>query len=243
MSDLAIDRDYRRGDRGAKVRLIQEWLTLNDVAVVPDGKFGAATEAAVLAFQKRRRLTTNGVVATRTFEALIEPMKRVLVDVPRKANLGATVVAFAKQHLKAHPREVGGENEGPWVRLYMNGNEGAQFPWCAGFACFVLRQACARQGVGIPITPSVSCDSLAASAQRNGLFVREASADHTLVKPGSLFLNRRTPADWTHVGIVTSASAEFFSTIEGNTNDQGSREGFEVCARTRGYVSKDFIVF
>src|SRR5262245_35770687 len=109
MSDLAIDRDYRRGDRGAKVRLIQEWLTLNDVAVVPDGKFGAATEAAVQTFQRRKKLATTGVVTTPTFAALVEPMQSVLVDVQRKPSLGATIVAYAKQHLKAHPREVGGE--------------------------------------------------------------------------------------------------------------------------------------
>jgi hypothetical protein len=243
MSELELDRDYRRGDRGAKVRLVQEWLTLNDVAVVPDGKFGAATEAAVIAFQKKRKLAPTGVATTKTFEALVEPMKAALVDIPKKGNLGATVVAYAKQHLKSQPREVGGENEGPWVRLYMNGNEGAQFPWCAGFACFVLRQACAAHGIGTPITPSVSCDSLAASAKLNGLFVRETEADPARIKAGSLFLNRRTPEDWTHVGIVTAATPEFFSTVEGNTNDQGSREGFEVCARTRGYASKDFVVF
>ena len=32
------------------------------------------------------------------------------------------------------------------------------------------------------------------------------------------------------------------STIEGNTNDTGSREGVEVCARTRSYAGKDFII-
>jgi hypothetical protein len=242
MSELTLDRDYRRGDRGAKVRLIQEWLTLNDVAVVSDGKFGAATEAAIIAFQRKRRLTATGVATPQMFQLLVEPMKAALVPIPSKSNLGATVVAYAKQHLKSHPREVGGENKGPWVRLYMNGNEGAEFPWCAGFACFVLRQACGAHGVGLPITPSVSCDSLAASAKNNRLFVREADADQSVVKPGSLFLNRRTPEDWTHVGIVTSASPEFFATVEGNTNDEGSREGFEVCARTRGYASKDFVV-
>jgi hypothetical protein len=32
------------------------------------------------------------------------------------------------------------------------------------------------------------------------------------------------------------------STIEGNTNDEGSREGHEVCARTRGYDGEDFVL-
>jgi hypothetical protein len=32
-----------------------------------------------------------------------------------------------------------------------------------------------------------------------------------------------------------------FDTIEGNTNDDGNREGFEVCARSRGFAKKDVI--
>ena len=60
--------------------------------------------------------------------------------------------------------------------------------------------------------------------------------------PGSVFLVRRTPLDWVHTGIIVAASPESFQTIEGNTNDTGSREGYEVCARVRGYAGKDFVL-
>ena len=53
---------------------------------------------------------------------------------------------------------------------------------------------------------------------------------------------RRTSTDWTHTGLVTAFGDELFHTVEGNTNDEGSREGYEVCARMRGYGSKDFIM-
>jgi hypothetical protein len=33
-----------------------------------------------------------------------------------------------------------------------------------------------------------------------------------------------------------------FETIEGNTNDDGSREGYEVCRRFRSYQKTDFIL-
>ncbi len=59
--------------------------------------------------------------------------------------------------------------------------------------------------------------------------------------PGTVFLNRRVSSDWTHTGFVVEARGETFATIEGNTNDEGSREGYEVCARTRGYAKKDFV--
>jgi hypothetical protein len=53
---------------------------------------------------------------------------------------------------------------------------------------------------------------------------------------------QKSPTDWQHVGIVTSAEKDAFHTIEGNTNDEGSREGFEVCERVRGYDKKDFLI-
>ena len=46
-----------------------------------------------------------------------------------------------------------------------------------------------------------------------------------------------------HTGIIASAGPDTLQTIEGNTNDDGSAEGYEVCARTRGYTNMDFIVF
>jgi hypothetical protein len=45
-----------------------------------------------------------------------------------------------------------------------------------------------------------------------------------------------------HTGIVLEANNDFYHTIEGNTNDEGSREGYEVCKRIRGYKKKDFIL-
>ena len=241
MRDLTLDRSLRRDDKGEKVRLVQEWLSLHGFGVVPDGGFGPATEAAVRAFQRKRGLVDDGVVGPKTFDGLVAPMRGVLEPLKPMGTLGATVVAYAKRHLLAKPREVGGENCGPWVRLYMAGKEGKEFAWCAGFACFLLKQACDAYGASMPIKASVSCDSLAASAREKKVFVPGGSVITGSITAGSFFLNRRSPSDWTHVGIVLQATPESFSTIEGNTNDEGSREGYEVCARTRGYDQKDFI--
>jgi hypothetical protein len=43
------------------------------------------------------------------------------------------------------------------------------------------------------------------------------------------------------VGIVAAARPDAFHTIEGNTNDAGDRDGYEACARVRGYDRKDFV--
>ena len=59
------------------------------------------------------------------------------------------------------PSDVGGENRGPWVRLYMDGRDGKEWLWCAGFVCFILRQACAALDQPLPFPGTVSCDVLA----------------------------------------------------------------------------------
>jgi hypothetical protein len=244
MSDLDLDKDYKKGMKGKKVRLIQEWLCLHGHHIVIDGDFGDATDAAVRQFQKEKKLTPDGTVGDKTFEKLVLPTTKALEEIsPGKKGLGQMVVAYAEQHLKQHPLEVGGQNRGPWVRLYMQGSEGNDWPWCAGFVSFILKQACKSLNVPPPIQTSFSCDSLAFSAKEKGLFLKESEAKKKdAIAPGSFFLDRRTPTDWVHTGIVFSAEDDVFHTIEGNTNDDGDREGYEVCRRIRNYAGKDFIL-
>jgi len=244
LQDLILDKSYKKGNKGKKVKLIQEWFCLHGFNICIDGDFGPATEYAVKEFQRRKGLEVDGVVGKRTFEKLIFPMTNALNLITRDGkSLGQMVNACARQHLKANPREIGGQNKGPWVRLYMNGNEGVQWPWCAGFVCFILKQACQSMGIPLPIKTSVSCDVLAANAKEKGIFLKESEIeDKAQITNGAFFLNRRTPTDWIHTGIVIRAEDEVFHTIEGNTNDEGSREGYEVCKRIRGYKKKDFIV-
>jgi len=239
--ELTLTGQLKRGSRGRDVRRAQEWLCLHAIQVAVDGDFGPATEFAVSEFQRTAGLAPTGVVDEDTFDELVLPMRRALKPVAG-GGLGAHAVAYANQHLKEHPREVGGQNMGPWVRLYMKGNQGQEWAWCAGFASFVLKQACDSLGVALPLRTSFSCDLLAANAKGEGLFVREAQIPDVPIPPGSLFLQRRTSSDWVHTGIVVNTREGVFETIEGNTNDEGSREGFEVCRRFRGYKQKDFIV-
>ncbi|MET0416090.1 MAG: CHAP domain-containing protein, partial [Actinoplanes sp.] len=87
----------------------------------------------------------------------------------------------------------------------------------------------------------INCDVLYAQGRQAGVLVSETEAPAKLT-PGSVFLVRRTAGDWTHTGIVTEVRNDTFDTIEGNTNDAGEREGYEVCARTRSYPGKDFLL-
>ena len=243
-ADLKLDAPKKRGSKGGRVKLVQAWLCLHDFKVVVDGDFGAATASQVRNFQAKRKLPVTGVVDEATYNALIQPIVAALAPLSGRRTLGPLVVAYARQHLKQHPFEVGGQNAGPWVRLYTDGQEGSAFPWCAGFATFCLKQASDSRGQPTPIGRTLACDEMARQAGER-LLSQPKPSQRKRIKPGSFFLKLAThgePFKYAHTGIVVRAGDETFASIEGNTNDEGSAEGFEVCARTRGYAGMDFIL-
>lgn len=235
------------GAKGVSAKRVQEWITLNGFAVVIDSQFGAATEKRLKDFQAAKGLATTGVVDARTHERLVAPLVAAIAPIAAgKLSLGALTVAYARQHVAQHPMEAGGDNRGPWVRAYMS-TDGPEWRWCAGFVCFALEQACKTLGKPMPIASSGSCDVLAMEAKQKKCFVPGSSvASGAVAKAklvGGLFLVRKSPTDWVHVGIVSGADAATLDTLEGNTNDDGSANGFEAVARTRNYAGKDFIVW
>jgi hypothetical protein len=58
----------------------------------------------------------------------------------------------------------------------------------------------------------------------------------TSPEPGDIFIMDFSGGKG-HTGIVESTTASHINTIEGNSNDEGSREGYEVCKRTRPKTS------
>ena len=61
----------RRGDRGAKVRKLQQGLKAQGAAVEVDGQFGPATEEALRAFQERKGLDVDGKVGPNTWASVL----------------------------------------------------------------------------------------------------------------------------------------------------------------------------
>lgn len=247
-AELAFPGPVQKGAKGVKAKRVQEWLTLRGFPLVIDSDFGGATDTQVRAFQARERLPINGIVDQVTFTTLTSPLARATaLQSANGRTLSQLIAAYAAQHVAEHPREAGGDNLGPWVRAYL-GWDGAEARWCAGFACTAPEQAAATLGVGQPIASSASCDTLADRAKTAGKFIAgtkiaNGQVPRSTIKPGSFFLVRATPSDWVHVGVVKAAGADSFSTYEGNTNDNGSSNGFEAVSRERGYASKDFIVW
>jgi peptidoglycan hydrolase-like protein with peptidoglycan-binding domain len=244
LSDLKLDAPKKPGSSGQKVRLIQGWLSLRGFELVVDGGYGNATARQVRAFQTANGLPVTGIVDEATYEKLVQPMVVALSPIAPDGPLGPLVVAYARQHLVQHPREVGGENRGPWVRLYTQGREGKDSPWCAGFATFILEQACLAAGVATPLPKTLACDEMQTCAGDRFLSQPKPS-QRKRITPGSFFLRPNPPGvkpRYAHTGIVVKAETDTFKSIEGNTNDDDSAEGFEVCARVHGYRGLDFVV-
>ena len=255
--DLEIDEVYKITDSGGKVKLIQEWLNLHNIHIAIDGSFGFATERAVKQFQRTQgNLEVDGIVGKKTFKSLIFPMMqaiRIFHKFPHypgdfrylvgKSNMEG-MVFYAREHLLQGPREVGGENCGPWVRLYMDGYEGNDYPWCAGFVSYILEQVYKEK---IPVVKSFSVDAIVNDAIKKDIFYKEENLYFVdrikKIKPGSLWILRKLWGDWVHIGIVIEVQEDTFTAIEGNTNDRGSREGIEVSLRIRSFSRKDFIIF
>ena len=233
---------------GNGVRRVQEWLGLHGLGVVIDGDFGPATERAVVSFQRSAALdVAPGLVDRRTWDALTAPL-RVASSVVPAAMFGDAAIAIARSHLRYQAREVGGDNCGPWVRHYCRGQSVA---WCQGFASTIWADAGRMVGREPPlglVLDGIWClfvPRMVNEARARGAFIsgREFPPDRGAARtlPGSMFFLRGGPYGYTHVGLVEAMHADgTMTTIEGNTNDDGSANGYEVARRVRRIASSDF---
>ena len=235
--ELAFPGDIGIGARGMPAKRVQEWLSFHGQRPVIDGDFGPATERYVRVFQSSESLPQTGIVDATTWAKLTAPLYRAMrpIDGTGKT-VNGLVVAYAKQHLVEKPAEIGGPNDGPFVRAYMIGNGGRIWQWCAGFSSMMLSLACTAAGVPMPIKPSFGVPELARSAKARGRF----SADGPPV-PGDVFVIPTATGSWSHTGIVLEVRGDRFLSAEGSTNEEGGSDG--VCARSvlRNPARCDFI--
>jgi len=236
---------------------IQSWLTLFSMwnvnaatATGIDGDFGSATDQAIKNFQKIKGLTQNGVVDQQTFDLLCESMQKAFEGNVSGNGLRQLIVNTANNHLKNHPFELvinNQSNTGPWVRAYMDGNEGTPWFWCMGFVQTIIDQAASMLGKNfktlMPLT--YSCDVVGTIGLQKGLLTRYTAVrnDPSIVKAGDIFLLQKAANDWIHTGIITSIGADTFETIEGNTNNGGSSNGNAVLKRVRNFRQSKLDVF
>lgn len=134
--------------------------------------------------------------------------------------------------------EEGGDNHGARVNWYQEEGESEDgTPWCADFVNWCAKWSADCLGVDSPlehVSNQAFVQSYVDHFTKIGGKVTKNPRDGVL--PGHLFaiwfpkLGR-----YGHIGFVKSIDLDkwTFETQEGNSNDEGSREGKEVCSNTR----------
>jgi peptidoglycan hydrolase-like protein with peptidoglycan-binding domain len=247
---------------------LQEWLVVLgfDVGANPgapigsaaaagiDGGFGSGTLAACTAFGTSRGLQSNTVDAG-FWEALTGGMQSAFSFHSGQPAVGDGVIETAQRHLAQKPIEgrrlvngrlIGQDNSGPWVRAYCLG---LSDEWCQGAASQWVKQAFAALNRPLPfsldapqVLPLFVPSIVSAASKANRLVLGQGEA---AVPAGSFFFVRGSvdgQASHVHVGVTVSPirGDGTFDTIEGNTNTDGSSNGWEVCQRVRKRTSCDF---
>jgi peptidoglycan hydrolase-like protein with peptidoglycan-binding domain len=226
----------------ASVLAIQQRLNLPAT-----GAFGAETQEAVQLFQARsldfqnHPLTVDGQVGPMTWAALFRSPPAPSTAAPADSLLGS-VLAVAGGEVGVM-EEPPGSNRGPKVNQYLasaglNALDG-NFAWCAAFVYWCFSQASTALAVPNPAVRTAGALDVWNLAGPKGfrrITGAEASDRPSLVNPGAIFVIS-TGGGHGHVGFVESLTGIVLTTIEGNTNDGGSREGVGVFRRVGRRVS------
>ena len=118
-----------------------------------------------------------------------------------------------------------GSNSGPEVNAYLKSiGLGPGYSWCMAFVYWCHQQAADAMGIKNPMYKTGGV--LMQWQQRKAKYTSFTPA------PGDVFIMDYGKG-LGHTGIVEKIEGDWVHTIEGNTNDEGSREGFEVCRKKR----------
>jgi hypothetical protein len=136
-------------------------------------------------------------------------------------------------------RERTGNNDGKDVELFLRSTGlGKGYPWCAAFVTWCMIKANVKS----------PCSAYAPDWFRsNVIWIRTWRKDYPDAKPGMVFgLWFQGKNRVAHVGFIDGEDRNNFYTVEGNTNEVGSREGDGVYRKIRPknsvYIISDYVI-
>jgi putative peptidoglycan binding protein/CHAP domain-containing protein len=222
------------GASGPAVRELQQLLNVRGYPCAQTGEFGTPTRNAVRAFQSQnldqngQPLVVDGKVGPLTDWSLRNP--KPVIAVPAAVDyktmppdgLGGSPVGrrglqAAIGELIAGAGEVGGNNQGPFVRKYLEPAgiaEGSS--WCASFVSWCYLQAAGGSPASMAFPYCPGARALLGEFKDRGW--ASAPASDYLPVPGDLVFWWRVQAQgWQgHVGLVHQSQTGMLYTIEGN---------------------------
>jgi hypothetical protein len=118
-----------------------------------------------------------------------------------------------------------GSNKGKEVEKYLKSvGLGGGYSWCMAFVKWCMDQACADLGAKNPMIVTGGVLAQWNKIMKCYRFNKPMAGDIFIMDFGK---------GLGHTGIVERVEGAIVHTIEGNSNDEGSREGYEVCRRIR----------
>jgi len=126
------------------------------------------------------------------------------------------------------------QNEGSAILKYQQATnlDGQGWPWCAAFVSWCVQQWENADNLFLPKPRIASAFGLIDWARENKFLVFSAFNSAFDAQRNDIVVYA-----FSHCGIVSSAARDLFQAIEGNSNTDGSRDGFEVARRPRKYSS------
>jgi hypothetical protein len=162
-------------------------------------------------------------------------------DNNKTIGVAALEVAITQLGVSEEPK---GSNKGPVVNEYLR-SVGLKpgYPWCQSFVYWCFGQAAPMGGMvnPVPRTGGVrdAWNKVPAAGKVDKLHVQ---SHPERVLPGAQFFLGFSNGNG-HTGIVERVEFPFYYTIEGNSNSDGSREGWQVVRHCRRLDAKELLGF
>jgi hypothetical protein len=222
----------RNSPHSAAVSAIQQRLNVLGIANLPvNGLFDAATESAVKRFQalfndlNGMPLRVDGEVGELSWGALFGAAALPPIGAGGRLAKAALDIAVADIGVLEEPL---GSNAGPRVNEYLASvGLGGGFFWCAAFVFFCAREGAKKIGVPNPLPRTAGVLDMWRKAGTAGLprvTAAQASAQPALVTAGMIFI-MDFGGGAGHTGYVRARDGGRLVTVEGNSNNDGSRNG------------------
>ncbi|MBL7887243.1 MAG: CHAP domain-containing protein [Flavobacterium sp.] len=216
-----------------------------DVSV---GVFGPKTVSAVKLFQTQNTdqngnlLSPDGVIGAITWAVLFGE-NTVPQNTTVKKKLHERAIEIASSQIGV--REKGSANCGPEVEKYLASiGLGKGYSWCMAFVFWCFNEAAKELGQPNPLVKTGGVLKGWNESKGTKILAKNTKQDPSLVKPGQIFIMDHG-SGFGHTGIVKEVNGGFITTIEGNTNDNHSREGvgvFQLIRKVKD-INKGFIQY
>ena len=235
----------------ALVTYLQNALRQRGYGPFNAGQFDTQMKAVVMTFQSQtvdvdgHSLVVDGEIGIYTWGVLFPGHSVVPESPPSNLMLQALAIATGQVGQMEVPP---GQNRGPMVDQYLRSvgidparGTADQGDWCMSFVYWCYRAAAANLGVDTPLPRTAGClDHWNLARQVAGasrIPAKSAYEDPSSIKPGLIFI-LDFGGGLGHTGIVENLlPGGRLLTIEGNTNNDGSRTGVGVFRLERRKLS------